>query len=221
MKYLLCLFDLDGTLIDSHEAICKAVNDTLAEYGVEKKSVEELRKQIGYPLSEMLSSAGLKLDSGVMDVYRHYYFQYIELHQKIYAGIQETMKELCGKVSMSIVTNKGKQGSELSLKPFGLGKYFDFIVTERDVTNLKPHKEPFQKILELYRLENKIFKKPEILMIGDSPVDIDFAKNCGIDSAFASWGFFDYSDLKSKPLYVLTKPQELIDIVASPGQELK
>ncbi len=49
-------------------------------------------------------------------------------------------------------------------------------------------------------------------MIGDSPIDIEFAKNCGIDGAFAKWGFYKPEDLTAKASYYLSKPQELYKI---------
>jgi hypothetical protein len=113
---------------------------------------------------------------------------------------------------MAVATNKGKNGARMSLEYTGLAEYFGIVITENEVSRLKPDPEPFEKILAFYRKQGYRFEKSDILMIGDSPTDIEFANNCGIDSAFAVWGYSNVSELLHQPTYVLRKPSELIEI---------
>ena len=48
MKYELILFDLDGTLIDTLEAISKVINMTMKEMNLKNYSLEDSREYIGY-----------------------------------------------------------------------------------------------------------------------------------------------------------------------------
>lgn len=212
MKYLLNIFDLDGTLIDSHEAICKAMNDMLKQYGLPLKKYEELKKMIGIPLEDMFKAIDIRDIKKGFEDYRHYYFQYIEKYQRIYDGIKELLDSLHNRVLLAIATNKGRNGTIKSLKAGVLEGYFDYIVTEHELDHLKPHTEPFEKIIDFYKSEGKFLEKEDVLMIGDSPVDIEFAGNCGIDSVFVKWGFNSENDLAVSPTYVISKPEELIKI---------
>jgi len=214
MKYMLNIFDLDGTLVDSEQAICKAFNDTLLHFGKQPIADSVCKKYIGYiPFPEAIKNLGVdKNEKDIMETYRYYYFQYAEKYQKLFDGIKEMLEELKGKILISLVTNKGRDGTKITLQAIGIEGFFDYIVTENDVKSIKPHREPYDKIIELYKKEGKSLVPEDILMIGDSPLDIDFARNAGIDSAFASWGFFEEKELHQAPTYILKKPSDLIDI---------
>ena len=185
MKYLLFLFDLDGTLIDSHQAICRALNDTLVAYGKPAKEYAECKRFIGYQLDDVFRQLEIMEGQKTIDIYRQYYFQYIDSMQYLYPGVQDLLKSLHGKMPLAVVTNKGRTGSLNSLKAVGIDGYFDLIVTENDVREPKPSREPLEAVLKYYRGNGMTFEPEDILMIGDSPVDRDFAANCGIDFAFA------------------------------------
>lgn len=212
MKYLLNIFDLDGTLIDSHEAICRAMNDTALEFGLPEQEYEKLKRMIGMPLDEMLKFTGVSDIKKGFETYRRYYFQYIEKYQRIYPGIKKLLDRLQNSVLLAIATNKSRIGTLKSLEAAGINGYFDFMVTESELKHLKPHTESLKRILSFYKSEGKFLELEDILMIGDSPIDIEFADNCGIDSTFAGWGFYKPADLKFKPTYSINKPRELIRI---------
>ncbi len=213
MKYMLNLFDLDGTLIDSHEAICRALNDTLTHFGSEILPYEKSKKFIGLSFAPILQNLGVNAGTEeIMEVYRGYYFNYAEKYQCLFKGIPELLELLKKRVLLSIITNKGRRGTEMTLKSLGIIDYFNHIITEDDVKMLKPSIAPYDKVIDLYRHEGINLDKDDCLMIGDSPVDCEFAANCGIDYAFAKWGFFEPEDLPYKPAYVLNKPMELADI---------
>ena len=214
MKYMLLLFDLDGTLVDSHEAICLALNDTLEHFGLEKLDYSVSRKFIGLEFAPLLQKLGIDAGAGeIMEVYRSFYFGYVEKYQRVYEGIPGLLGELKNKVKLSVITNKGRRGTDMTMKNTGIFDFFDYIITENDVRSMKPSYEPLEKVIGLYSHEGIKLDKQDCLMIGDSPVDCEFASNCGLDYAFAGWGFFSRSDLPCEPLYSLNQPSELIDII--------
>ena len=61
------------------------------------------------------------------------------------------------------------------MERFGLGPYFDMVVTALDVENPKPHGESVEKIISALKL-----KRQEILFIGDSEVDKQTADASGV-----------------------------------------
>ncbi len=125
---------------------------------------------------------------------------------------RETLDALKNKILLSIVTDKGRRSAAMSLKSAGIVDYFSHIVTADDVLSLKPSCEPYEKVIDLYKHEGINLDKNDCLMIGDNPVDCEFAFNCGIDYAFPAWGSLDPAALPHKPVYILKKPSDLIDI---------
>ncbi len=214
MRYLLNIFDLDGTLLDSREAIFKSINDTLIYFGKDPHDYEISEKFIGLEsLNSTLQKFGIQdNEEKILQIYRQYYFEYISKYQKLFNGIRDLLNSLKNKLLLAIATNKGQKGTLLSLQAAEIENYFDCIITEQDVKNIKPHRESFDKIIAYYKHEGKNLDPGDVLMIGDSPVDGDFAANCGIDFAFCSWGFFDEKDLSQKPEYILNNPSDIIEI---------
>lgn len=212
MNYTVNMFDLDGTLIDSHQAICMALNDVLKAFGLPPKELSVLKKTIGIPLDTTFEMIGIADVKKAFNMYRDYYFPYIEKYQFSIKGMKETLVELKRFMPLTIATNKGRPGTLISLKAADLDSYFEFITTENELKNLKPHPESFEKTMEYFRGQGKRIEKSDVLMIGDSPVDIDFAHNCGIDSVYVTWGFSTLADLTNQPTYVISDPAELIEI---------
>jgi phosphoglycolate phosphatase len=214
MKYMLYIFDLDGTLIDSHMAICMALNDVLKAFGLPQKDLAVLKKTIGIPLMTTFEMIGIAIPDKekAFNMYRDFYFPYIEKYQFSIKNMKETLDELKGRVLLAIATNKGRNGTLISLKAADLDGYFEFMTTENELTNLKPHPESFDKIMQFYHGQGKFLERSDVLMIGDSHVDIDFAHNSGIDSAFVTWGFSTLEELTNQPTYVLSDPTELLEI---------
>jgi phosphoglycolate phosphatase-like HAD superfamily hydrolase len=208
LKYPYILFDLDGTLIDSHEAICRSLNDTLRHFGLKELPFSQSRKYIGTPLPEVMMSLGIDPKEGIQ-VYRPFYFSYLEKYQIPYEGIDEALQKLSVSARLSVATNKGRNGTDLSLKHAGLSRHFQFCLTEADVDHTKPHPRMFEKTVDHYRKQGHSPERSQFIMVGDSPVDGDFAFNSGIPFAFASWGFYDESDLNRNPDVILVKPSDL------------
>lgn len=212
MRYLLFLFDQDGTLINSEKAICASIAKTLRYFGKEPLSPEEEIKYIGYDLIRLFKLLDIPDPLKAIEVFRSNYFPMIETHQTSYSGITDLLKSLFGKMTLAIVTNKGKEGTIRSLSASKIRDFFDLIVTEQDVKRPKPATDALDLVLKHYRSHGIFHEKTDILMIGDSPVDFEFAQNCGIDFAFASWGFFREEDLPGKPDIVLKNPVDLYTI---------
>lgn len=212
MRYKYLMFDLDGTLIDSKNSICLALNKTLNYFGKESLDFNYSKKYIGTPLKKVLSSLSLDPEKAI-EIYRPYYFELMKDHQFIYEGIIDIITKLRQFSKTILVTNKGRNGTDLSLEYANLNGFFDFTITETEVKEVKPFTEMFI-LIKNYLSSNKYqYSDRDFLMIGDSPVDCDFAKNCNIDFAFASWGFYDLKDFKIPPKYILEKPKDLIKLI--------
>lgn len=211
MKYLLYIFDLDGTIINSRNSILNAIKDTMEDFGLPTDNYEDASKYIGQTLEDVLRGVGIRDIKKGRVSYREHYYSHID-EEKPYPGMSELIKNLHNHVLLAIVTNKGTNGTKHILEQTGLLQYFDLIESVDTVNNPKPHRESYDKILDFYAVQSKHLEPTDCLMIGDSNTDMEFARNSGIDSAFVDWGFFTIDDIKSKPSYIISAPQQLIDL---------
>lgn len=209
LKYSLILFDLDGTLIDSRKSIITSLHEAARAMGVSPRNARKAECLIGQPLSKILEKAKFPDVEKGIELYRKSYYEYIDTEVP-YEGIKKLLDEIDGQAALVVVTNKGSGGANRTLKQNGLLDYFTRIETVESCENPKPHPECFLNILSYYEKEGIIIPREKCLMVGDSPTDIEFAHRSGIDSAFATWGFFSESDLTCSPTYVLSEPADLV-----------
>ena len=146
-----------------------------------------------------------------IDIYRPIYFELMKTHQHLYNNILELLNEIKnGGNLIFLATNKGRTGTDLTLEYTNIKNYFDLTVTETDVKNVKPEIDMFVHIKTYLDSKNLKYSNRDFLMVGDSPVDCDFATNCQIDFAHAGWGFYEMCDFMIKPKYRI---KEVLDIL--------
>jgi phosphoglycolate phosphatase-like HAD superfamily hydrolase len=212
MKYLLYIFDIDGTLIDSRATITGALYAAGAEFGTPPAKTAEAAAMVGQTLEIILGIMGVpddRIEWG-KNVYRKHYFERIG-EEKPYPGIADTVGELSKSVLLSIATNKGKNGATRTLENNGLLKYFDYLAC-MDNSAAKPDPSSLGQILDFYQSQGKTLKPSDCLVIGDSPFDADYARNAGADFAFAAWGFFRADALSYDPAYIIEHPRDLVSL---------
>ena len=180
------LFDLDGTLIDSTEAILESFHNSFDIYNRPHPSDDEIKVLIGHPLDAMYADLGIEEDR-VWD----FVTTYKEHYQKIYLdktvlldyaieAIQEAQKI----ARLGVVTTKTGQYSRKILENFGVMDAFDVIIGREDVDNPKPHPEPIEKAMSIMQCN-----KEKCWMIGDTRLDIASAQSAGIKSVAVTSGY--------------------------------
>lgn len=211
MQYLLYIFDLDGTLMDSQVSIQQALQGTARDFGCSAQALKTAQSMIGMQLPQILEAMGVQDIAAAKEVYRRHYYEYV-LEEKPYPGIPELLRGLHNRILLSVVTNKGKTGAHMTLDNNNLLDYFDWVQTVDDGP-VKPEAAALDVLLERYRSQGKPLEPSDVLMIGDSPTDALFARNCGMDYAHVGWGFFSIDGLEVSPQYLIEKPSELLDIL--------
>ncbi len=212
-NYLLYIFDLDGTLIDSTTSINEALRLTAQDFNCSDQALATGRSMIGMQLNEILTAMGISDLEAARDNYRSHYYQYI-LEEKPYPGISEMLQGLHNRILLSVVTNKGHTGAHMALDNNSFLDYFDKIMTVDDGPT-KPDPAVLDLLLDFYLHQGKPLEASDCLMIGDSPTDALFARNCGMDYAHVTWGFYPADSLEEDPQYYIDHPGQLLELLDS------
>ncbi|EDN5857635.1 HAD family hydrolase [Campylobacter jejuni] len=205
------LFDLDGTLIDSTDAILNSFQGAFKALGLTSKNNEEIKNLIGYPLEQMfrmLYPDKVNLSKEFVLTYREIYTQ-IYLEQTTLLPKAKEALELGSEIAdLGIVTTKGGKFTPILLDYLGVKKFFKTLITFEDVTNPKPSSEPI--ILALKRL-NKT--QENAYMIGDTILDIQAAISANITPLALTCGYGNENELKSRSM-VFLNAYEAVNYIA-------
>ncbi|MBW1490041.1 HAD family hydrolase [Campylobacter jejuni] len=205
------LFDLDGTLIDSTDAILNSFQGAFKALGLTSKNNEEIKNLIGYPLEQMfrmLYPDKVNLSKEFVLAYREIYAQ-IYLEQTTLLPKAKEALELGSEIAdLGIVTTKGGKFTPILLDYLRVKKFFKTLITLEDITNPKPSSEPI--ILALKRL-NKT--QENAYMIGDTILDIQAAISANITPLALTCGYGNENELKAHSM-VFLNAYEAVNYIA-------
>jgi phosphoglycolate phosphatase len=184
------IFDLDGTLIDSKLDLIHSVNAMLTEQGRAKLSDEVISSYIGHGAPMLVSRAlGGVAKEDELARGLSYFLDYYEEHKLdntcLYPGTAETLTRLSEqKIAMAVLTNKPVKISVRILEALGAAKYFQAIYGGNSFETKKPDALGAKTILAEFKV-----KAADSMMIGDSEVDIQTARNADMIAAAVNYGF--------------------------------
>ena len=188
------LFDLDGTLIDSTEAIVLSFFDVYDRFGFKKPNVEDIKRLIGHTLEDMFLSLGIE-DSRVIKEsvlsYKKFYRQRALEMTTLLPGASEAIEVASKIADLGIVTTKTGRYSKDLLEHFGVMSSFKTLIGREHVAHPKPHPEPIQKALEEINKDSK-----NCWMIGDTKLDLICAKRAGVKPVAVLSGYGKKDELK-------------------------
>lgn len=174
------LFDLDGTLLNTEPAILESYRFLFEKYRTEEEFTRDKQLAVlGPPLKTMFMQYFPEQDPEQLT--KEYREHNREVHPELVKpmeGAEQLLKDLKEQgYTMGIVSTKSKEMIMLGLTLNHLEGYFDIILGEHEVTKSKPDPEG---ILTACRLLNK--GHDSVIYIGDSPMDIQAARNAGVFS---------------------------------------
>ena len=205
-----CLFDLDGTLIDSVDLIMASFRHTMRTHLGSVPDETGWRNGFGTPLRTQLRAFARDDDEAARMVatYRSYTHAHHDRLLRSYAGIDRSLAALSrAGVRLAVVTSKTHALARRGLARCGLSHYFDVLVGFDDVAEHKPHPAPVLAALE------RLGAQPcEALFVGDSPHDIRAGRAAGVRTAAVLWGPFSRQDLaREAPHHWLAGPASIAD----------
>ncbi|MDE3187569.1 MAG: HAD-IA family hydrolase, partial [Acidobacteriota bacterium] len=186
----LLVFDLDGTLIDSAQDLCNSVNATLCHFGREPLPDTQIATYIGNG-AMMLVRRALTADAADPDesllaqafaFFLNYYHEHKLDFTYAYDGVLQALAALrtvhdqpgAAERAMAVLTNKPVRPARAICEALGLAPYFLNIYGGNSFTTKKPDPEGLNALM----LEAEA-RPDETVMIGDSEVDVQTARNAG------------------------------------------
>lgn len=187
MSISLIVFDLDGTLISSHQTIYKATIHSLNEFGI-KVEIPEKRfyEMIGWHFEDIFREFGFKVSDfeEFISVYKNIYFDYIG-YSYVYEGVEKTLFKLIqNNYKISLLTTKGQDQAERLINHFNLSNYFHYIMGRRPGLAHKPSPQPLLKICEDLNVDVS-----KTLIVGDTELDIQCGKNANAKTCAVTYGY--------------------------------
>ena len=196
---MIILFDLDGTLIDSTDAILECFHHSFDVYNFTQPTDEAIKVLIGYPLDIMYTQLGVEKEK-VWDFVATYKECYRKIStQKTYLleGAKEAVLLANEFASLGIVTTKTGEYSKILMENFGLMEYFEVLIGREHVEKPKPDAEPILKALKSFDENDK-----DIWMIGDTKLDLMSAKAANINAIGVLSGYDDRETLQKYTSYI-------------------
>ena len=206
------LFDLDGTLIDSTDAILESFSVAYETFGRLVPEDDMIKKLIGHPLDLMFTMLGI--DALEADEYVHAYKEHYRLISRKKTTLLPLAHEAITRASkmaiLGIVTTKTAQYSEELLEHLGVMHHFKVLIGRESVTHPKPHPEPIQKALIALNADPE-----QTWMIGDTPMDIICANEAGVKSIGVLCGYSTQYELQKYTSFI---GRDALDAVKMIGQ---
>jgi phosphoglycolate phosphatase len=182
------IFDLDGTLIDSKLDLIHSVNAMLGDMKRQQLAAETISGYIGHGAPQLVARAlgGTATDEELKDALQ-FFLGYYEEHKMdntcAYPGVPETLAQL-SPMPLAVLTNKPERISVRILNSLGLAKYFRVIYGGNSFESKKPDPFGATKILQELGVVAH-----DALIVGDSEVDVQTARNAGTLAAAVNYGF--------------------------------
>jgi phosphoglycolate phosphatase len=184
------IFDLDGTLIDSKRDLIHSVNAMLEEMGRKELAEETISGYIGHGAPQLVARAlgGSAAEDEIKRALQ-FFLGYYEEHKMdttcAYPGVVEALAQLRRKdLPMAVLTNKPARISVRILDTLGLSSYFRVIYGGNSFETKKPDPLGANTILGEFRATAQY-----AMVIGDSEVDVQTARNAGMMAAAVNYGF--------------------------------
>lgn len=183
------VFDLDGTLIDSRRDITSAVNRMRADLGLPPLTLEHVVTLVGEGARRLVERAlgpGYPPEEVDRSLARYlgYYWDVCLDETRLYPGVEAMLEELSRLYPLALLSNKGEKLSRKILEGLGLTRHFREILGGDSLPSRKP--DPAGLLLLAQRLE---VPPQRLLLVGDTWVDAETARNAGCPFAFVEWGF--------------------------------
>ena len=207
----LIMFDLDGTLVDSLKDIANAGNFTLENFGLMRKSVQEITSYVGEGrehLIEKLLGDNQNFLKEAISVFGEYYKKHASDNSILYPNVKEILEYFKDK-KKAVVSNKNYEEVVSNLKFLAIYDYFENVTGGNEVEYRKPSPFHLYKTMQILHVN-----KEKSIMVGDMDIDILAGKNAGILTCAVTYGVSKKEDIiRAEPNFIIDDIGKLRDII--------
>ncbi len=214
MKYSACIFDLDGTLLDTLTDLKNSVNYTLNKMHYPERSADEVRSFIGNGIPMLIRRA---IPEGAdetcfnlaLEIFKEHYSLHLNDNTAPYSGIINMLNHLKSEgVKTAVVTNKAHEAANGLINHF-FGDLITVTVGQKEGVPVKPDPAALYEAVRSLGCQGQ-----KILYAGDSDVDVFTAHNADIECVGVTWGFRSRESLISAGTdFIADTPDEIITII--------
>lgn len=208
MSVKIILFDFDGTLADTLDAIVRITNHLAGDFGFQPATPQDIENLRNLTSLQIVKNSGIPLIKIPFLLHR----VKIELNHEIQQlkpieGIKEVLIELkkLG-YKLGIVTSNSEENVKLFIEKNGWQNLFEYLYS---TTTLFGKSQVIKKFLDREKINLK-----DAIYVGDETRDIEAAKKINIKVVAVSWGFNSKQVLvDSHPDFAIDRPDELIEVI--------
>ncbi|WP_099221790.1 HAD family hydrolase [Listeria costaricensis] len=201
--YKAIIFDVDGTLLNTENAVLHSLQSVLAEEGLDYE-LDELRFVLGITGKAAIEQLNILDEETILEKWLAREASMIE-EVEVFEGVHEILAAI---PESGVVTSKNADEMASGFYPFEIDHHFDAIVCASDTDEHKPHPAPLLKSLEV------LGRSPEeVIYIGDSPYDMACAHAAGADFGLALWGAGS-TDGFEQAEHVFEHPTDILKLIA-------
>lgn len=203
------LFDFDGTIADTYQAIADITNQLSTEFGYKALNQEELlliKNLSSREIVKLSEISVFKLPFLVRRIRTELSKEISELNP--IEGIDLVLRELKRQgYILGIVTSNNQENVDIFLRKNRLNRLFSYIYSSTAI---------FGKHRVIDRvIKEKRLHRSDVIYVGDETRDIRSARKSNIPSIAVSWGFNAGEILaKNQPDYLINEPSELLEAIA-------
>ncbi len=210
----LVIFDLDGTLIDSKRDLANAVNATRRHAGMPPLANERVYSYVGNGAPVLIRRV-LGPEAGEAEVQEalEYFIEFYRDHclefTKLYAGVRESLDRLHDAgVQMGVLTNKPVNISRFIVDGLAVRGHFRAVYGGNSFDHKKPHPIGVETLMAECGAA-----RDATLMVGDSSVDIQTARNAGVKACGVTYGFQPETLVEPAPDLLVDRMEDMADWV--------
>ena len=213
---MLIIFDLDGTLIDSAEDLAISTNATRQHFDLPPLDAKLINSYVGNGAARLVKramgpDASDALVAQALEFFLKFYRAHALEHTRLYPGIGELVEDLSTSGhTLAVLTNKPAKISVDIVRALGLAAHLKHVYGGDSFQAKKPDPIGIVTLLKDTNLPPE-----EAMMVGDSGVDIQTARNARVRSCGVTWGFHPEALQVDVPDLLITDPRELLSAVMS------
>ncbi len=211
---MLIVFDLDGTLIDSSADLAISMNATREHFGMTPLDPTLIYSYVGNGATVLMRrafgpDASEELVQQALQFFLKFYRAHALEHTRLYPGVRDIVEELSGAGhKLAVLTNKPVRISFDIVGALGLQKQFMRVYGGDSFEQKKPDPVGIVSLMQEAGIPAL-----QTLMVGDSGVDVQTARNAGVRSCGVAWGFQPEAFQLDPPDFLIGEPRQLLAYV--------